>query len=86
MRRCLAFCAALGLPASAQAAEPALWRVKNGESTAYFFGSFHALPENWQWRTTAIDKALASADAFVFESELSGQTVGNVRVFLRENG
>jgi len=84
---CLAFCAALsGSPASARGPEPALWKIKNGDSTAYLFGSVHALPRDWQWHTKPLDAAIASADVFVFESELSGRSIGNMRVFLRENG
>ena len=83
----IAFCAALACgPAQARGPEPALWKIKNGNSTVYLFGSVHALPEYWQWRTKPIDAAVASANVFVFESPLTPQSIGNMRVFLRENG
>jgi uncharacterized protein YbaP (TraB family) len=52
------------------AASPALWKIVNGKSTLYFLGSVHILPEGFSWHTPAIDHAIKSADAFVFETNL----------------
>lgn len=84
----IAFFAALACgSAQARGPEPALWKIKRGDSTVYLFGSIHALPEYWQWRTKPIDATIASANVFVFESPLlAPKSIGDMRVFLRENG
>ena len=73
--------------ASAHAAtEPAMWRIKNGETTVYLFGSIHALPYGVNWRTPVIDKAIKSSDVFVFEAALSERTIDKIGRFDREKG
>lgn len=52
------------------AAEPAIWRVSDADSTVWVFGSVHALPEDAHWRRPEIDAALAAADAVYFEIAL----------------
>lgn len=66
--------------------EPALWRVSAGESMVYLFGSIHMLPRDWPWRTKAIDAAIRSSDAFVFETALTPKEMGKMRLFVRDNG
>jgi len=73
-------------PAGARGPEPALWQIKNGESTVYLFGSIHVLPRDWEWRTKPIDTAIKSANTFVFEAALTPQSLGSMKVFIRENG
>jgi len=73
-------------PAGARGPEPALWQIKNGESTVYLFGSIHILPRAWEWRTKPIDAAIKSANVFVFEAALTPQSLGSMKVFIRENG
>lgn len=53
---------ALGFAGGALA-EPALWAIKDKDSTIYLFGTVHVLKPNTQWRSAKIDKAIAdSAD------------------------
>jgi uncharacterized protein YbaP (TraB family) len=52
-------------------AHPGLWKVRDGDTTIYLFGTIHALPDKLQWRTAAFDKAFASADQLMIE-------VGNI--------
>jgi uncharacterized protein len=53
---------ALGFAGSALA-EPALWALKDKDSTIYLFGTVHVLKPGTQWRSARIDKAIAdSAD------------------------
>ena len=49
------------------AARPAMWRVSDPDTTIYLFGTFHLLPENFDWRTDRVDQALAGADELVLE-------------------
>ena len=69
--------AALGLPlafgaAPAQAkvpvARPALWSVSDADTTVYLFGTIHLLPEKYQWRSAAFDKAVSGSQELVVET------------------
>ena len=66
----LAGCAAPSVAensAAPHSAKPAMWRLADADTTIYLFGTFHLLPKNYQWRTAAFDRALASADELVLE-------------------
>lgn len=58
---------ALGAAAASPAyAGPAVWVVKDKDSTIYLLGTIHVLKPDTQWRTPVIDKALAeSADLWL---------------------
>jgi uncharacterized protein YbaP (TraB family) len=66
--------------------EPALWQVSAGQSKVYLFGSIHMLPRDWAWRTKAIDAAIHASDAFVFETALTPQQIGKMRLFIHDHG
>lgn len=67
----LAFAAFAFAPAQAAGAgtgpHPALWRIENGSSTVYVFGSFHILRRGVSWITPALVDVLGKVDSFVFE-------------------
>ncbi len=50
---------------------PPLWEVTlaNGQPAGWLFGTIHDLPDDAEWRTPAIDKAIARADLLVVEVE-----------------
>jgi len=48
-------------------AKPALWVVKDADTTLYLFGTIHLLPKNADWHYDALDHALAQSDALVVE-------------------
>ena len=48
-------------------ARPALWRVRDEDTTIYLFGTIHALPANLHWHTPALDRALGGAREIVME-------------------
>ncbi len=52
--------AALSLAAPA-AAEPAMWVVKDADSTIYLLGTFHMVKPGTQWRSHKIDAAFESS-------------------------
>lgn len=53
---------------TAKAAHPALWQVSDADTTIYLFGTIHLLPDNYQWRTTKFDQAVASSQQLVVET------------------
>ena len=50
------------------AAHPALWEVSDQDTTIYLFGTIHLLPDNYNWRTPTIDKAIASSGSLYVET------------------
>jgi uncharacterized protein YbaP (TraB family) len=68
-RFALALVAMLAMGASPVLAEPALWAIKDKDSTIYLFGTVHVLKPTTQWRSPKIDKAFRDADDVVMEIE-----------------
>jgi uncharacterized protein len=58
------------------APSPAMWKLESGGGKIYLLGSMHILPEKTVWKTPVIEKAIAEADIFVFETKMSD---GNTR-------
>ncbi|MBN9361111.1 TraB/GumN family protein [Devosia sp.] len=56
-----------GLAPAAALAAPALWRVSDGDSSVWLFGSIHILDKDRDWRTEGFDAALAAAEHVYFE-------------------
>jgi uncharacterized protein YbaP (TraB family) len=48
-------------------AHPALWRVRDADTTIWLFGTIHVLPDGVHWQTPAVRRAMDSADALVME-------------------
>jgi uncharacterized protein YbaP (TraB family) len=80
----LAFAA--GAIATAASAAPALWKVSDGDSSIWLFGSIHILDAGVQWRTPAFDAALADADEIYFELVLNGETMTELAALAAEKG
>jgi len=55
-------------PALAETARPALWEVSAPDTTIYLFGTIHLLPQDYQWKTKAIEDAIAKADQLYVET------------------
>lgn len=53
--------------APAAHASPALWQVKDNDTTIYLFGSMHALPPELKWQSAKVSSAIAKSDALVLE-------------------
>ena len=66
--------ALLAAPAAAEAPaaeiRPAMWKVADEDTTIYLFGTVHLLPKDAEWRTPALEKALAASEQLVTEVEL----------------
>jgi uncharacterized protein YbaP (TraB family) len=48
--------------------KPALWRISDRDTTIYLFGTIHALPPGFRWRSARLDAAIAQADRLLLES------------------
>lgn len=46
---------------------PAMWVIRDADSTIYLYGSFHLLKPTTQWGQAHVDAAFASADEIWFE-------------------
>lgn len=84
----LAFLALLAPAAAAPTihAHPALWHVKGTQGEVYLMGSIHLLPENIDWRTPAINAAMAKANVFVFEVSADDKAQAEIRRLVSEIG
>lgn len=75
-----------GVFAQSSPASPALWKVRNGDSTVYIFGSLHILPPSFEWRTPAIKTAIETSDIFVFEVPVDDAATQRQKDFIVKNG
>lgn len=70
-RSAVSVAALLALTAAAPAAaEPALWVVRDADSTLYLFGTVHVLKPGQDWRSPKVAKAMADAQELVLEVQL----------------
>ena len=76
-RKLLPAVALLGLSVPAQAA-PALWEVRDGDSSIWLFGSFHIVQHGTEWRTLLFDDILTDADQVVFETDIRPAAVAQM--------
>jgi uncharacterized protein YbaP (TraB family) len=60
-------------------AHPALWHVKGPMGEVYLLGSIHLLPKTIDWRTPAINAAIAHSDVFVFEVSADEKAQAEIR-------
>jgi uncharacterized protein YbaP (TraB family) len=64
--------------ASRGAGAPALWTLKDDDTTLHILGTVHLLRPELQWRTPEIDAAIAAADTIVFEADTTSPEAGRV--------
>jgi uncharacterized protein YbaP (TraB family) len=73
--RCLLALAAgagLLLPASPSFADPAMWVVKDADSTIYLLGTFHLVKPGTHWQSDRIEQAFKSSDDLWLEASVNG--------------
>jgi uncharacterized protein YbaP (TraB family) len=56
--------------AGAAAAEPAMWVVKDADSTVYLLGTIHVMKPGVKWRSEKLDAALKSSSEYWMEADL----------------
>ena len=60
--------------------EPALWVVRDADSTIYLFGTVHLLKSATAWRTPKVDAALSESDEVWFELAETGDEAASIKV------
>ena len=56
--------------AGAAQADPAMWVVKDADSTVYLLGTIHIMKPGVNWRSQKLDSALKSADEYWMEADI----------------
>ena len=51
-------------------ADPAMWVVKDADTTIYLFGTFHGLDGKWEWSNDEVKTAFDASDEVVLEAIL----------------
>ncbi|KAA5802431.1 TraB/GumN family protein [Alkalicaulis satelles] len=89
----LAWLGAFAAPALAETdfaaveADPALWRIAAPGGDVYLFGTVHILPPQLEWRTDAVEAALASSERIYFEVDaLSEQAQAETMALIPQLG
>lgn len=70
MKTVLAALLAVLVVSQAALAAPALWEARDSDSRILLFGSVHILPPDMDWRTPALDAALAASGQVYFETDI----------------
>ena len=60
-------CLALLLACAPALAKPALWVVKDADTTIYLFGTVHLMPNDASWHYPALDQAMADSQTLYVE-------------------
>lgn len=80
MRAILGAALAALMLASAAKAEPGLWEARDADSRILLFGSVHALPPDLDWRTPALDQAIAKSEHVYFETDIGPRGMAAIAV------
>jgi uncharacterized protein len=62
--------------ASRGSGQPAMWTLKDEDTTLHIFGTVHLLRPDLEWRTPEIGAAIAAADTVVFEADTTSAEAG----------
>jgi uncharacterized protein YbaP (TraB family) len=77
----LAGCATVQ-PASTGAG-PALWEISDHDTRIYLFGTIHLLPKGLNWRTPALERAIAESDELVIETVIGDNPAAQAKTMLK---
>ncbi|MCU0730555.1 MAG: TraB/GumN family protein [Hyphomonas sp.] len=56
--------------------QPAMWTLKDADTTLHILGTVHLLRPDLEWRTPEIGAAIAAADTVVFEADTTSPEAG----------
>lgn len=77
--------AALVLPSAPSFAEPAMWVVKDQDSTLYLLGTFHLVKPGTHWWSDKIETALKDSDELWLEAVEDNES-GSLQLLVLSNG
>ncbi|RCS30486.1 TraB/GumN family protein [Rhodanobacter denitrificans] len=77
-------CLALLFACTSVLAKPALWVVRNADTTIYLFGTVHLLPNDASWHYPALDRALS--DSRTLYIELVDDDAANMAALVLRHG
>jgi len=60
-----------GFGAQAASADPAMWVIKDADSTVYLLGTIHVLKPGVNWRSEKLAAALKASDEFWMETDIA---------------
>lgn len=63
-----------------------MWRVSDGDSQLYLFGTLHALKPSQAWRTPLYDAVLARAGTVWFEADMQAGDPDTIRLLVQRYG
>lgn len=66
-------------------AEPAIWAVRDRDSTVFLFGTIHVMKPGTQWRSPRFDDAFQGADQLILEVD-NPEDQAAVLPLIREHG
>lgn len=66
-------------------AEPAIWAVRNQDSTVFLFGTIHVMKPGTEWRSSRFDDAFKAADQLILEVD-NPEDQAAVLPLIREHG
>lgn len=69
--------------AAAGAPRPALWKLADKDTTIYLFGTIHLLPKGLDWRTPALENALAASQELYLETDLGSDVMASAQTMMR---
>ncbi len=84
LRPRLLICLVLLLVSLPALANPALWVVKDADTTIYLFGTVHLLPNDASWRYPALNQALA--DSRTLYIEVTDDNQANMTALVLQHG
>jgi uncharacterized protein len=72
--------------AQQRTATPALWVVKDADTTIYLFGTFHALPDGLNWNYGPVKAAFESADLLKLEIATLNSDMPEIQSIIAQKG
>ena len=72
-------CATPEVAAAEVQPKPALWKLADADTTIYLFGTIHLLPKGLDWRTPALDQAIAQSGELYLETVIDKDAIESAK-------
>lgn len=70
-------------PSALAQSGPALWELSDSDTKIYLFGTIHMLPKGQQWRTPALERAIAESSELVTEVVIGDNPAGAAQAMMK---